>query len=360
MSISRRGFLGGSVAGAGLIAGSSAAEAAGGSRKFPGYADSNALLHDTTLCVGCRACEHACTKTNGLPKPKNGINDQTLFAKVRRITDKLYTVVNRHIKARGKKPAVYRKHQCMHCLEPCCANVCFVKAFSKTPEGPVLYDPDVCVGCRYCVMACPYNALAYEYDKPFDPKVVRCTMCYDLIKKGGSPSCAGACPMGAITYGKRADLIKLARSRIAKFPKRYVDHIYGEHDFGGSSWLTLSGVPMDKIGLPKNASHMPLPTLTSGFLSVVPLVITVYPGLLLGFYAWSKRRDRLADEAQVSASAEAKAAAEEVAKKKAEDQTKIAANRQKKAVDMAVKNALAEAEKKAAAVNAQTESEDGK
>ncbi len=352
MSISRRGFLGGAGAVAGVAAGSSVAHAGGGMDKFMGYPDAVGLLHDTTLCVGCRSCELACTKVNGKPKPSGPLHDKSIFGKLRRVTDKLYTVVNRYVKAKGRKPAVYRKHQCMHCSEPCCASVCFVKAFTKTPEGPVLYDPSVCVGCRYCVNVCPYYALGYEYDNAFNPTVQRCTMCYDRIKKGQQPGCAEACPMGAITFGKRKDLITLARERIAKYPDRYVDHVFGEHEYGGTSWLTIAGVSFDKLGLPINASHKPLPELTAGFLSVVPLVITIYPGLLLGFYAWTKRKERLAEQDKVNAAAEAKAAAEQEAATKADNQKKIAETRQKKAVDMAVKKALAQAAKEAEASKA--------
>jgi Fe-S-cluster-containing dehydrogenase component len=174
MSISRRGFLGGAgvVAGvAGVAAGSATARAGGGMDRFMGYPSSMGLLHDTTLCVGCRSCELACTRVNSKPKPAGPLHDKSIFGKLRRVTDKLYTVVNRYVKARGNKPAVYRKHQCMHCQEPCCASVCFVKAFTKTPEGPVLYDPSVCVGCRYCVNVCPYYALGYEFGNAFNPTV---------------------------------------------------------------------------------------------------------------------------------------------------------------------------------------------
>jgi len=352
MSISRRGFLGGTGVVAGVAAGSATARAGGGMDRFMGYPDAMGLLHDTTLCVGCRSCEVACAKVNGKPKPAGPLHDKSIFGKMRRVTDKLYTVVNRYVKARGNKPAVYRKHQCMHCQEPCCASVCFVKAFTKTPEGPVLYDPSVCVGCRYCVNVCPYYALGYEYENAFNPTVQRCTMCYERIKKGDQPGCAEACPMGAIVYGKREDLLRLARQRIAKFPDRYVDQIFGEHEYGGTSWLTLAGVSFDKLGLPVNASHKPLPELTSGFLSVVPLVITIYPGLLLGFYAWTKRKERLADQAREAAAAEARAAAEEAGAAKAAHQKKLAESRQKKAVDLAVKKALAQADREREAAKA--------
>ena len=343
MSISRRGFIGGAV-GAALTAGT--ADAGGGVKHFSGHEGRFGLLHDTTLCVGCRSCEAACKEVNELPPPEVPVNDETIFDSYRGTSDTAYTVVNRYREATEDQPAVYRKQQCMHCNEPCCASVCFVKAFTKTPEGPVLYNPDVCVGCRYCVMACPYYALSYEYDKPFDPRVVRCTMCYPRIKEGLNPSCADACPMGAITFGERENLIKVARDRIRKHPDKYIDYIFGEHDFGGTSWLVIGGMAPGQLGLHDDASHTPLPELTSGFLSAVPLVLTMWPGLLLGFYAFNKRREKIAAEDQTVAVAETLADAEE----KAAEQMKAAAERaakdKERAVETAVKKALAEAEAK--------------
>jgi Fe-S-cluster-containing dehydrogenase component len=130
----------------------------------------------------------ACKEVNDLPPfPGEAVGDRTVFETARRSTDTTLTVVNRYREAEGTQPAVYRKLQCMHCNEPCCAAVCPVHAFEKTPEGPVLYHAELCMGCRYCVMACPYYALAYEYDNPLTPRVMRCTMCYPRIKEGRAP-----------------------------------------------------------------------------------------------------------------------------------------------------------------------------
>ncbi|HUU00050.1 MAG TPA: 4Fe-4S dicluster domain-containing protein [Myxococcota bacterium] len=292
MSPSRRDFIKGVAAG-GLAAG---VARAGANKRFDGYPGRYGLLHDSTLCVGCRSCEFACNEVNDLPPPTAPIGDQKIFDKPRGPTDKRYTVVNRYREAQGNKPAVYRKHQCMHCNEPCCASVCFVNAFTKTPEGPVLYDPNVCVGCRYCVFACPYYALAYEYDDPATPRVVRCTMCYPLIKKGRNPACADACPTGAVLFGKRKELIKVARERIRKHPERYVDYVFGEHDYAGTSWLTLVGLPLEQVGLPAELPYEPLPNLTTHFLSLAPIVAAIFPGLLAGFYAFSKRREAVSEQ----------------------------------------------------------------
>ncbi len=343
MSVTRRGFVGGMIGSAATLA--AGKSQAGTHLHFEGHPGRFGLLHDTTLCVGCRSCEAACKEVNDLPPVEEPLNDVSVFDHHRRTTDTALTVVNRYTEDDGEQPEVFRKHQCMHCNEPCCATVCPVKAFEKTPEGPVLYDPEVCMGCRYCIMACPYHALAYEYDDPLTPKVMRCTMCYPRIKDGLVPGCAEACPTGAITYGKREDLLEVARERIRKSPERYVNHIFGENEFGGTSWLVLAGVPFSSIGLEEGVTHEPLPAIATSYLGVVPLVITIYPGLLLGFYAMNKRRQAVADQERDAAVTEARTLAEE------EGQKKIAANAEKakkdkeRAIDLAVKKALAEQQK---------------
>jgi len=340
MTISRRGFIGGVLGSAALTgtAGASTVE------YFGGYPGRYGLLHDTTLCVGCRSCEVACKKVNELPPfDGNAIDDHSVFEQKRRTTDTSLTVVNRYRDADGDHPAVYRKHQCMHCNEPCCATVCPVHAFEKTPEGPVLYHAELCMGCRYCVMACPYYALAYEYENPLTPRVMRCTMCYPRIKEGLIPGCAEACPMGAITFGRRDELIKVARERIRKNPERYVDHIFGENEFGGTSWLILAGVPFKELDLHADVTHEPLPAIGTSYLSVVPLVITIYPGLLAAFYAFSKRKDHLAKQEIEAAVAETRAKADEEAEEKLAKAAEKAKKNQEKAVERAVKEAVAKA-----------------
>jgi Fe-S-cluster-containing dehydrogenase component len=292
--------------------------------------------------VGCRSCEAACAKVNDLPAPEQPLDDPQIFEATRRTTDIALTVVNRYSEASDGEPPVYRKLQCMHCNEPCCATVCPVHAFEKTPEGPVLYDPDVCMGCRYCIMACPYNALAYEYEEVLTPRVMRCTMCYPRITEGQIPGCAEACPMGAITFGEREELVAVARERIRKFPDRYIDHIYGEHEFGGTSWMVLAGKPFEELDLLPGVTHEPLPAIGTSYLSVVPLVITIYPGLLLGMYAFSKRQRAVAAEEREQAVAAAVSQAEEETQKKLNSAADRAAKDKERAVEAAVKKALAE------------------
>jgi Fe-S-cluster-containing dehydrogenase component len=346
MSVSRRGFLTGLTAGgASLVA--ARATAGSGIHHFPGYSGRYGLLHDTTLCVGCRSCELACKQVNDIATIEHPRGDVHAFDEARRVTPTSLTVVNRYQPA-ADSPPVFRKHQCMHCNEPCCASVCLVRAFTKTPEGPVLYNPDLCMGCRYCVAACPYNALSYEYDEPLTPRVMRCTMCYDRITAPGGPKlpgCAEACPNGAITFGRRDELIALARDRFAKHPGRYLHHVFGEHELGGTSWLVLAGVPFAALGLHEGLNHTPLPELGTSFLSVVPLVITIYPGLLAGFYSFSKRKEKLAQEHTATAVAAERTRAQQELKEKMDAAAKKAATDKERAVEAAIKKALAEAAK---------------
>jgi Fe-S-cluster-containing dehydrogenase component len=341
----RRGFLRGLALGSVAVGATTReAQAGGGAHRYTGYPGRKGLLHDVTLCVGCRSCEAACNQVNGLPPVEPPAQDTSAFHQQRLLSDQLYTVVNRYRPAQGRQPAVYRKHQCMHCSEPCCASVCFVKAFTKTPEGPVLYDPDLCVGCRYCVFACPYYALSYEYSDALTPRVVRCTMCYPRIIQGRNPACADACPNGAILYGDREELMHVARERIRKYPGRYVDHIFGEHEFAGTSWLTIAGMPFTQLGLHEDVTHTPLPDFTTGFLSLAPLVCAIFPGMLGGFYAFTKRRERLARESNRRLAQEMREELQLEMEQRMEQLAQTAAREKQQALERAVRSALRQAQ----------------
>ncbi|MCL5023216.1 MAG: 4Fe-4S dicluster domain-containing protein [Nitrospirae bacterium] len=292
--ISRRCFLGTvTAAGASALISPSALNAAG---EFAGWPNRFGMLTDLTACVGCRSCEKACNEANNLPNPSTSFDDPSVFNEVRRPTAKAYTVVNRYQDPKDKNKFVYRKIQCNHCNEPGCATACPIHAYNKTPEGPVTYNEDLCFGCRYCMTACPFYVPAYDYDSALEPKIVKCTMCYGRVKAGGIPACAETCPTGAITFGKREDLLKLAREKITKNPDRYIDHIYGEKEAGGTSWMYISGVPFGQLGFPTNIPNKPLVEETKGFLSAVPLVLTVWPALFGMCYAALRHRDEVEEE----------------------------------------------------------------
>jgi Fe-S-cluster-containing dehydrogenase component len=135
----------------------------------------------------------------------------------------------------------------MHCDHPACVSACIVGAFSKKENGSVIWDTDKCIGCRYCMVACPFQVPSFEYDKAIEPEIRKCDFCFERTKKGLLPACVETCPVEAITYGPRSELIKIAREKIKKYPERYIEHIYGEHEVGGTSWLYLAGQELAKI-----------------------------------------------------------------------------------------------------------------
>jgi Fe-S-cluster-containing dehydrogenase component len=295
MGMSRRDFM--RFAGAAGLASVTGRAVARTTPTNHGGNDGMGMLTDLTLCLGCRKCEWACKEANGLPnqQPLDAYEDKSVFEQRRRTDGENVTVVNRYpAKEPGGQP-VHVKSQCMHCVDPSCQAACLVSAFRKTPEGPVLYDESICIGCRYCMVACPFNIPAYTYDDPFTPVVRKCTMCFErFTKTGEKPACAAVCPVETITFGKRSELIALAREKIAKHPDKYIDHIYGEHEAGGTNWLYIADRPFEELGFQANVGTTPIPELTAGLDGAVPLILTVWPAVLAGAYAFSKRREELA------------------------------------------------------------------
>jgi Fe-S-cluster-containing dehydrogenase component len=325
---------------------------------FEGYPDSMAVLHDITLCIGCRRCEGACNKVNDLPAPEKPFTDLTVLEKQRRTTAKTYTVVNQK-PGPGNAP-VYVKKQCNHCLEPACASACFVNAFTKTKEGAVVYDESVCVGCRYCMIACPFEIPTYEYDSAFSPRVMKCTLCHPRVLEGKLPGCVESCPTESLIFGRRDDLLKIARARITRRPDKYVDHIYGEREMGGTAWLHISNVPFETIGMRMDLGITPAPELTAGALGAVPMVVGLWPILLTGIYAMSKRKDKIAAEEQAQAVSAAVAGAEAQAEAEMQAAKEKADKEKATAIEKAVKEALeAEAKARAQAAAGDTPAADG-
>ncbi len=351
MAISRRKFLGCITAALGTTTSAGALAHAASNKQFTGYPDSFGVLHDSTKCIGCRKCEQACNTVNSLAEPEKPFDDLTLLDEKRRTGEATYTMVNKF----GDAPHAFAKTQCNHCQEPACASACFVKALKKDPSGAVVYDESLCVGCRYCMVACPFNIPAYTYNDPLTPKVTKCTMCLPRIKEGKLPGCVEICPKEALVFGKRSDLVKMAWKRIERNPDHYVSHLYGEHEMGGTNWLYLSSVPFEEIGMREDLGVTPAPQLTSGALGSVPIVVGLWPVLLTGVYAISKRKDKIAKEEQEDAVQNAKAvAAEEMKNQLSKLSTKMTKEKDT-AVANGVKKALAEAEE--AAKKAQEEKE---
>lgn len=264
-------------------------------KNLTGNPDRFGILVDMTRCFGCRRCEEACNKVNSLPEPDLYFEDKSVFEKRRRPDAQTYTVVNRYPNRERLGEPVYRKIQCMHCDEPACVASCLVGALKKTPEWAVTWNDKVCLGCRYCMNACPFYIPSFEYNNAFSPRIQKCSMCYEQrILKGQVPACATECPVEALTFGKRSDLLKIARERFRLYPDKYIDHIYGEHEAGGTSWLYIGAVPFEQVDLPVNIGNTAYPVYTQEFLSFVPLVLTVWPPLFGGFYLFSKHRQETA------------------------------------------------------------------
>ena len=280
MAISRRNFLkvAGMTGGALLTGGRKPAQA---QQTSEGGVEFNGMLIDTTKCIGCRACEEACNEANQLPKPDVSFSSDSVFEKKRETTPGAFTVVNRFANEKKPDEPIFVRRQCMHCNQPACASACLCRAMEKTEEAAVVYHKDRCMGCRYCMIACPFDIPKFEYNSP-TPYVWKCIFCYERQQKGKPPACAEVCPTGATLFGKKRDLLEIARTRIYTDPDRYVHHIYGEHEVGGTGWLFLSGVPLEKIDLKTQLGTTPYPELTSGFLYAVPMVFVLWPSLLIG------------------------------------------------------------------------------
>jgi len=235
---------------------------------------SKALLYDGTICIGCKQCEAACAEQNKLPY------DDKIAAEDRQSEHKFTVVLGQ-----GDK---FMRRLCMNCQEPACASACPVGALVKTAAGPVTYDAEKCMGCRYCMMACPFSVPRYEWQK-LAPRVRKCTMCADRVAQGKQTACAEVCPTGATKFGERDDLIAEARQRIHDNPGKYVNHIYGLNEVGGTSVFLLSSVPFEQFGYPAQVQSEPMPMLTYQALSHVPDVVSL-GGVLLGGIWWITNR----------------------------------------------------------------------
>ncbi len=184
----------------------------------------------------------------------------------------------------------------MHCDEPACASVCPVGAFKKTDEGPVIYDADRCIGCRFCMVACPFNVPKYEWSKAF-PLVKKCTGCYERIKEGMKPACATTCPT-AISYGPRQEMLREAERRLAQHPDRYIKKVYGKDEAGGTSVIYLTSLPFEELGF-KPVTMRALPGYTWQALRLVPGIFLTVGGGLSALSWINHRKDRLrAEQAQ--------------------------------------------------------------
>lgn len=225
-------------------AAASVAKPAAASVPRPVPADAVGLLYDTTKCIGCKACMVACREANGLEPDTSWSGG--LYQAPLDLNAKTKTVIKLYDD--GVKSS-FMKAQCMHCVDPACASACMLGAYKKREHGIVTYDVNYCIGCRYCEVACPYGVPKFEWSKAA-PRMVKCELCNHRLAQGKEPACSEVCPRKAVIFGKRDDLLREARSRLAQNPGTYIQKIYGEKDGGGTQCLYISHVPFEHIGLP--------------------------------------------------------------------------------------------------------------
>ena len=250
---------------------------------------SNAVLVDLNRCMGCRACQVACKAWNDNPgevtlclgcydNPPYLSGDTWSLIRFSEVED-----------ASERLHWVFAKWQCMHCEHPACVSACPVSALEKLEDGPVVYHANKCIGCRYCMMACPFQVPKVTWEDRL-PLIRKCTFCADRQSEDMEPACVKACPTDALMFGERDALIAEARARIAAGPERYVDHIYGEAEAGGTSWLYLSPVPFEQLGFPAVGTE-PAPALSDAVAVYgTPSMLVGVAALLGGIYWVTKRR----------------------------------------------------------------------
>jgi formate dehydrogenase iron-sulfur subunit len=233
--------------------------------------DVPAVLIDVTRCVGCGNCQRACGTANDLTP-----TDEQLSA----LGAQTYTVIERYDVTGGKQRSV--KRQCMHCLHPACVSACTVGALHKSPEGVVALDSTKCIGCRYCQYACPFGVPKFDWQSTLG-LVSKCQSCLDRLRQGQAPACTAACPSGALKAGKRGDLLTEAHARIRSTPGTYINHIYGEHEVGGTNRLYISDVPFDQLGFPTLGAE-PAPRYAEAVMTRTPVIAAGVAILATGLY----------------------------------------------------------------------------
>ena len=246
-----------------------------------------AMIQDNTRCIGCRACMIACKDWNDLPADITDFFAGEGYQNPRDLDSNNFTLITYTEKA-DQQEWVFGRQLCMHCVEPACASVCPTAALTKTEAGPVVLNETRCIGCRYCMQACPFIIPKYNYDS-LAPKISKCTFCYDRVDDGLKPACATVCPTEAISFGDRDEMLAEAKQRIVNDPTRYVPHVYGEHEAGGTNVFHLSSVPFEQLGYQTGLPNTPMPNLTHKVMRFVP---TIFFSLLaiFGITSWLVQR----------------------------------------------------------------------
>jgi formate dehydrogenase beta subunit len=293
VNLSRRDFFKFAGLTAGLAVASNQTKPAGASVGTADEAGEQvSMLYDTTKCIGCRACQTACRDANGKPVELDPTGRYDVPVALSGNTWTVIQLYNDGGEAAQQEDWSFVKRNCMHCVDPACVSACTIGALQKTPEGPVTYNDDVCFGCRYCMVACPYHIPKYQWETN-SPFVQKCDFCVSNGRMGGGegPACVDICPTGALVFGTRNELLEDAHARIANNPGTYYeDRIYGEQEAGGTLQLYLSHVPFEQLGLPTLGPDA-LPPKTQIANWSVPGIIVGMGGLMTAAYFVRKDKE---------------------------------------------------------------------
>jgi formate dehydrogenase iron-sulfur subunit len=245
-----------------------------------------AILTDVTRCIGCELCVEKCKEINrlGIDRPWPWLSPDGLSAS--RWTTVIARPGNRYV----------RKH-CQHCLDPACVAACPVGALRRTPEGAVIYDVSVCLGCRYCMNACPFGIPRYNWESA-RPAIQKCNFCHPRTLKGKKPGCVEVCPTEATLFGDREELLAEAKRRLRAEPNRYIQKVWGEHWVGGTSVLYISDIEVSFLGWKKELGNLPFPQMTWNILVKMPSIFLGIGGLMAGIYWLGERKNKIQREAQ--------------------------------------------------------------
>lgn len=278
---SRRNFLK-SVATIGTAAAVASVPQAKASQEKVLSANRMGVLVDTTVCIGCRHCEWACKDAHGLDAGDlQSYHNRDVFDEYRRPTVDSLTVVNEFPNPKNALIPINVKENCRHCNYPSCMSACIVGAFTKLENGAVVWDGNKCIGCRYCMMACPFQIPTFEFEKAIEPEIRKCDFCYERQAKGEIPACVDICPVESMIFAPINEVISLAQRRIKRYPERYEEHIYGLEEVGGTSWIYLTAIDSRKLNFVE-LNKKPVP----GTVESIQHGIFAYFVPPIALYAW--------------------------------------------------------------------------
>ncbi|MFC1852130.1 4Fe-4S dicluster domain-containing protein [candidate division CSSED10-310 bacterium] len=253
-----------------------------------------AILTDVTKCIGCEKCVDACQEANSLPKEK----PWRWLKKITDLSSSRWTTIRRIDHEKGDR---FVRRQCRHCLEPACVEACIVGALKKSDQGAVIYDRDICIGCRYCMIVCPWEIPRYSWEDPI-PYIQKCDLCYERVTaEGKMPACIEACPTKATIFGERDEMLAEARKRLTSEPQKYIQRIWGEKEVGGTSVMYVSDVDLNLTDLKTPISDkLPMPVRTFKILHYMPAVFVGMAAVMGGVHFIIDRRQKLMEAEQSS------------------------------------------------------------